>query len=126
MLFKEEWVDAVLTGRKRQTLRLRQPRVKVGRTYAVQTSFRSTSRGRIRVTALRRCTLAGMTEADLEAEGWPASAHGGENRRAFEQHFARINHLHPDRMTPADWKALRSRPLWCIAFEPAAEGERPA
>lgn len=121
MLFKKEWVDDVLSGRKRQTVRLRQPRLQVGRSYAVQTSYRSRGLGRIRITAIRRSTLRDLTKDDLAAEGW-----GGRSREAFERYFAQVNHLRPERMTAREWKALRARPLWYIDFEPAPDGERPA
>jgi len=114
MLFKKDWVDAVLTGRKRQTIRLKQPRVKVGRTYAVQTSYYSPALGRIRVTAVRQCTLASLTATDIRAEGWPTTS-----RPDFEIYFAQVNHFKPESMTARDWRALRARPLWCIDFEPA-------
>lgn len=119
MLFKKDWVDAVLGGRKRQTIRLRTPRVRVGRTYAVQTSFRSRAVGRIRITDVRRCTLGRLTRADLVAEGWSAAG-----REQFETYFAEINHLHPERMSAADWEELRARPLWCIDFEPVHASRR--
>jgi hypothetical protein len=113
MLFKKEWVDAVLDGRKRQTVRLKQPRLKIGRTYAVQTSYYSPARGRIRIIAIRQCTLSSLTDADIRAEGWPA-----ESRDDFETYFAQINHLKPATMTARDWRGLRTQPIWCIDFEP--------
>lgn len=113
MLFKAEWVQAVLRGQKRQTIRLKPPRVRVGRTYAVQTSFRGRAQGRIRVTEVRRCTLRGLTPHDLQLEGW-----AGRSRPEFERYFAAINHFDPDTMPARDWAALRSRSLWCIEFEP--------
>ncbi len=114
MLFKKEFVAAVLRGDKRQTVRLKRPRVHPGRTYAVQTSYYSPALGRIRVTGVRRCTLAGLTERDLALEGW-----SGRRRKEFERYFAAINHLEPESMTAADWKRLRARPIWCIDFDPA-------
>lgn len=114
MLFKPEWVQAVLHGQKRQTIRLKQPRVRVGHTYAVQTSYRGRAQGRIRVTAVRRCTLRGLTPRDLKLEGW-----AGRSRAEFERYFAAVNHLDPDTMTARAWNALRARSLWCIEFEPA-------
>ena len=116
MLFKKDWVDAVLDGRKRQTVRLKQPRLKVGRTYAVQTSYYSPAVGRIRVTAIRQCTLGSLTAADIRAEGWPA-----RSRHDFDAYFATINHFKPDTMTADDWRKLRAKPLWCIDFQPASE-----
>lgn len=120
MLFKKDWVDAVLSGRKRQTIRLKRPRVRVGRTYAVQTSFRSRGVGRIRVVGVRECRLADLSAADLRREGW-----SGRSRAEFESYFAEINHFEPQRMTSDDWDALRRRPLWCIDFEPVDEGDAP-
>jgi hypothetical protein len=116
MLFKKDWVDAVLDGRKRQTVRLKQPRIKVGRTYAVQTSYYSPAVGRIRITAIRQCTLGSLTQADIRAEGWPA-----KSRDEFDTYFATINHLKPNTMTANDWRDLRAKPLWCIDFEPTSE-----
>ena len=118
MLFKKEWVEAVLAGRKRQSVRLKQPRMTVGRTYAVQTSFRSTSVGRIRITGVRACTLAELADQDIVAEGWPAS-----ERNEFERYFAETNHFDPDSMDAAEWRALRARRIWCIDFEPAPESK---
>ena len=37
MLFKKEWLEAALAGHKTQSVRLKQPRMTVGYTYAVQT-----------------------------------------------------------------------------------------
>lgn len=114
MLFKPEWVQAVLRGQKRQTIRLNPPRVRVGRTYAVQTSYYGRAQGRIRVTAVRRCTLRDLTARDRKLEGW-----AGRARAEFERYFATTNHLDPDTMTARDWERLRARSLWCIEFEPA-------
>ena len=118
MLFKKEWVEAVLAGRKTQPVRLKQPRMTVGRTYAVQTSFRSTGVGRIRVTGIRACTLAELADQDIVAEGWPAS-----KRSDFERYFAETNHFDPDSMDADKWRALRARRIWCIDFEPAPDSE---
>ena len=114
MLFKEPWVPDVLAGRKRQSIRTRQPRMKVGNTYAVQTSYYSKSLGRIRVTDIRPCTLATLSEADIEAEGWAVEA-----RDDFERYFAEVNHSDPAAMTAKAWAAFRRRKIWCIDFEPA-------
>ena len=116
MLFKPAYLDDVLSGRKTQTVRLKQPRLKVGKTYAVQTSFRSRALGRIRVTGVRQSTLRGLTRNDLDAEGWP-----GRPRVEFERSFAEINHFGPDTMSGADWERLRDTPLWVIDFEPTSE-----
>ena len=102
MLFKPEWVQAVLRGQKRQTIRLKQPRVLVGRTYAVQTSFRGRAQGRIRVTDVRRCTLRDLTARDLKLEGWAS-----RSRTEFERYFATTNHLDPDTMPARAWNALQ-------------------
>lgn len=118
MLFKKDWVGTVLEGRKTQSVRLKQPRMTVGRTYAVQTSFRSTSVGRIRVTGIRPCSLADLADADIVAEGWPAS-----QRDEFERYFAQTNHFDPDAMDAEVWRALRERRIWCIDFEPAPNSE---
>lgn len=118
MLFKKEWVEAVLTGRKTQSVRLKQPLMTVGRTYAVQTSFRSTSLGRIRVTGIRPCSLAELPDRDVVSEGWTAS-----KRSEFERYFAETNHFDPDAMDDEDWRGLRARRLWCIDFEPAPDSE---
>lgn len=118
MLFKKEWVKAVLAGRKTQSVRLKQPHMSVGRTYAVQTSFRSTSVGRIRVTGIRLCSLAQLADRDIVAEGWPAS-----KRREFERYFAETNHFDPDAMDAEEWRRLRARRIWCIDFEPAPDSE---
>ena len=104
----------MLSGRKTQTARLKQPRVRVGQSYAVQTSFRSPALGRIRVRAVRQSTLRGLTRADLDAEGF-----AGRPAADFERSFAEINHFGPDTMTPEDWELLRDTPLWIIEFEPA-------
>lgn len=116
MLFKPEWVADVLGGRKRQTLRVRKPRVSVGRTYAVQTSYYSKAVGRIRVTDVRQTTLAEMTDADVVAEGWRS----GE-RDQFERYFAEVNHFEPDTLDADGWAELRRRPFWLIDFEPAPD-----
>lgn len=118
MLFKAAYLDDVLSGRKTQTVRLKQPRLRVGRTYAVQTSFRSPSRGRIRITGLRAGSLRGLSRADLDAEGWP-----GRPRAEFERTFATINHFRPETMSDEDWEQLRDTPLWIIDFEPAGDRE---
>ena len=116
MLFKTAYLDDVLSGRKTQTVRLKQPRLRVGRTYAVQTSFRSPAQGRIRITGLRPGSLRGLTRADLDAEGWR-----GRPRAQFERTFADINHFRPATMSDADWERLRDTPLWIIDFEPAPD-----
>ena len=113
MLFKAAYLDDVFSGRKTQTVRLKQPRLTVGRTYAVQTSFRSRALGRIRITGIRRGNLRSLTRTDLDAEGW-----AGHPRRDFEYIVAEINHFKPDRMSEADWDRLRDTPLWIIDFEP--------
>ena len=64
MLFKKAFVDDVLAGRKRQTVRLKPPRVKPGRSYAVQTSYYAASLGRIRVTGVRASTLRRLSRAE--------------------------------------------------------------
>ncbi len=116
MLFKPAYLDDVRSGRKTQTVRLKRPRLTVGRTYAVQTSFRSRALGRVRITGVRPGTLRGLTRTDLDAEGWP-----GRPRHEFERAVAEINHFGPERMTDADWERLRDTPLWIIDFEPAPE-----
>lgn len=120
MLFKRANLDDVLSGRKTQTLRLKQPRLHVGRTYAVQTSFRSPALGRIRILAVRQGTLRGLTRADIDAEGFP-----GRPAADFERSFAEINHFRPDTMTDDDWQRLRDTPLWIIQFEPASNSDTP-
>ena len=117
MLFKPEWVEAVLRGKKRQTVRLKQPRVKVGGSYAVQTSFRSPAVGRIRVTGVRQVRLQDLSATDVKAEGF-------RTRREFERYFAKVNHFHPEAMGPREWEALRERTVWRIDFEPDEERER--
>lgn len=110
------YLEDVLSSRKTQTVRLKQPRVTVGKTYAVQTSFRSPALGRIRVTGVREGTLRGLTRGDLDAEGWP-----GRARADFERSFAEINHFGPETMSAAEWERLRDAPLWVIDFEPSPE-----
>lgn len=120
MLFKPAFLDDVLSGRKTQTVRLKQPRLKLGKSYAVQTSFRSPALGRVRITGIRRGSLRRLTRADLDAEGW-----AGKKRAEFERSFAEINHFRPDGMSPADWDRMRDTPLWVIDFEPAPNPESP-
>ena len=117
MLFKPDSLQDVLNARKTQTVRLKQPRLRIGKTYAVQTSFRSPSQGRIRITGLRRGTLRALDDADLAGEGWAG------RRADFEQYFAQVNHFAPKTMSPDDWEQLRDTPLWVIDFEPAPNPE---
>ena len=113
MLFKKEWVNAVLNGRKSQSIRVKKPRVKIGRSYAVQTSYYSKSLGRIQIIDVRPCTLGSLTDEDIHAEGWHP-----KSRRKFEMYFAEINHMKPETMTKKDWNSLRNQTLWCITFKP--------
>jgi hypothetical protein len=106
MLFKQELVADVLAGRKRQTVRLKRPRVSVGRSYAVQTSFYSPSVGRITVTGVLPCTLGGLMRRDVDLEEWK-----GRPRQEFEQYFAEVNHFESEAMSTAAWKKLRARPI---------------
>ena len=121
VLFKQDVVADVLADRKRQTVRLKRPRVSVGRSYAVQTSYYSPSLGRVSVTGLRPCTLADLTRRDIDLEGWQGRPH-----KEFERYFAEINHFEPSTMSAVAWKALRARKIWCIEFEPETAAATPA
>ena len=113
MLFKKKWVNAVLNGQKSQSIGIKKHRVKIGGSYAVQTSYYSKSLGRIQITDIRPCTLGSLTDEDIHAEGWPPGS-----RRKFEMYFAEINHMDPGSMTKKDWHSLRNQMLWCITFKP--------
>lgn len=113
MLFKQELVANVLADRKRPTVRLNCPRVSVGHSYAVQTSFYSLSIERITVTDMLTYTLGGLTQRDVDLEGWK-----NRPRQEFEQYFAEVNHFELEMMSAAAWKKLRARPIWCVEFKP--------
>lgn len=99
MLFSREHVTLIRRGMKTQTRRLKRPRVVVGRSYPIQTRlFRRQRLGRIRVLALYRERLAGLSTSDARREGY-------RTRKAYFAVLAALN-----------GKIDRRRSVWVVCF----------
>ncbi len=70
LLFKNEYVEQILRGRKTATRRLARPMVKVGGEYHIRVNFFKYLPERIRVTRLYTQALGEMTPRDAEREGF--------------------------------------------------------
>ena len=108
ILFKQQHVEPILSGKKTQTRRLwKRPRVKVG---AIHRCYTKPPWGRggaepfaqIRVLALRQEKLGDITDDAAQAEGYP-------NMEEFVMAFLRINEIEdPNHL---------ELPLWVVEFE---------
>jgi len=86
-------------GKKTQTTRLKDPRVKVGGVYSVRRSwYKKENFGKIRILSKERTTLAHYTRADLRREGYA-------EKEAFIEALERINNEKISLRTPV-WKVI--------------------
>lgn len=99
MIFTRENVLRIARGAKSETRRLREPRVTVGNTYRLRTSFYSKEDwGRIKVLDKYRERLGAVDERSFRSEGCRC-------RQAFFEMFDSINgHVH------------RNRKVWVVRF----------
>jgi len=76
MLFKKYLIEKILSGQKVETRRLADPRVKVGRTYAVKRNYfeRREDCPLIKVTRLDYDPLGSMDDYDARREGFESLA----------------------------------------------------
>jgi hypothetical protein len=71
ILFKQEHVEPILTGRKTQTRRTGKLRWKVGAVRQAKTSYRKDSEfAKIKITAIRQERLGDITREDAVREGY--------------------------------------------------------
>lgn len=67
--FKARYIEPILQGRKRYTMRAR-TRLKVGDEVAATCRYDRPPFARLRITAIREVRLGDLTEADARADGY--------------------------------------------------------
>ena len=70
LLFKKQFINKIREGTKTQTRRLKQPKVKIGKTYKLRQDYRTHLPDRIRITDIYQQYLGDMTEEDIKNEGF--------------------------------------------------------
>ncbi len=96
LIFKKEFVEPIITGKKWQTRRLKRPKVKIGGIYQCRTGrFSPHVFAKIKITNIRKQRLSDISEAEAKAEGM-------KNREEFLKVFREIYHL-PDHLDPEVW-----------------------
>ncbi len=74
ILFKNHFIEAVLTGQKTQTVRGGKKRWNVGSTHQCRTSYFSQPFAVVEIMDVRRMRLRELTLEDAEAEGFETPA----------------------------------------------------
>src|SRR3989344_8802742 len=101
MIFSERSIALIMAGKKTQTTRLKEPRVKVGGIYSIKRNwFRKENFGRIRVISKEQTTLKRFSASDLKREGY-------KNLATFKEALEKINRT----------KISLNRIVWKVVFE---------
>jgi hypothetical protein len=104
ILFREEHVEPILSGRKTQTRRLGNKRWNVGAKHACYTRPPFTRGGsepfaRVRILNVRRQALGEMSRAEVLAEGY----------RTWPEYMAALARIHGRELEPED-------EVWAVTF----------
>lgn len=102
MIFTKHHIQLIQTGCKTQTRRFwKKPRVKVGKTYKLQTQFfKKENLGSIRIIGLRQKALGSVTQSDARKLGY-------SSKSAYLTALAEIRRK----------KLKPSKKVWAIDFE---------
>ena len=102
ILFKDRFIEAILTGQKTQTRRGGKKRWNVGSTHQCRTSYFSQPFAVVEIKNVRREKLGEITQKGAQAEGFETPAD-------FLASFADINKLD-------DTEKLPDTEVWVIEF----------
>ena len=70
LLFKRQFISKIREGIKTQTRRLKQPRLKIDKTYQLRENYRTVLPDKIHVTDIFQQYLGEITQEDIKKEGF--------------------------------------------------------
>ena len=70
LLFKKQFISKIRENKKTQTRRLKQPRVKIGKTYSLRSSYTKILPEKILITDIFQQYLGEISQEDIRKEGF--------------------------------------------------------
>ena len=70
LLFKTQFLPKIREGKKTQTRRLKQPRLKIGKSYHIRKNYQTTQPEKVKILNIFQQKLSEISEEEINKEGF--------------------------------------------------------